>query len=312
MDNKIVVKSWGEIECKTQENKLEDNYKNYLLDSLKQYKKLLNSQFTSDDRDYMFATQKRMSNKLDLSKLSVMLHKDIVDEKGNNFVHIAIEKRDIESLRWLIDAMQHPLSIANKEEKEPIDLCIDLLKPEAKDSFKQSAHDMLEILTAGYDKINFERSHRIIFLKKIIQLQLEYIKQGSRFKLKDVLFTRFLASNSAEKAIELSEIYQEVCDKEGNTFAHILVEQGLSDMLYEFVKKDYITFAKNNNEQNAFDLAEKLCPEHDSDTDSSGSLEMSKDVDEAYCCYRILLNYLKQQRNDKNFKRCCDKHIFKK
>ncbi len=273
-----------------------------------------------DDMQKMYFS---MTNKKNTSFLSQLLHRDVYDdETGNNFLHVAIKNRDLMTVKWLINLMQHPFSMPNIDGKEPIDFCIAQLMPGAHEEHKSEVHNMLDIVTAGYGKVDFDYNCRRNFLKKIVKLEFEHAKHGTNFALKEDILKRFLGDISAteenvtKKPIMLSEIYKEVSDEKGNTFTHILVSRCLSDVLYKFIEKNYISFVKNKDKQDPLLLAqknfievsralfEKCAPNKDFNI-----TEDSKENNEKKCCYFMLLNLQKKQDNKSDFKQCCDKHI---
>lgn len=296
---------WENINYKKMEKNLENDYKYYLVNRLKEYNKV---DFTIQDIKHLYDMHTIMTANKNPAILSNYLQNDVFDDKKNSFLHSAIQKKDLVVLKWLIEDIQCAPYLPNSDGKEPIDLCIDQLMPDAQESNKQTAHEMLDILTAGYDKANFNRGHREKFLKKLVTLHLEHIKHATNFKLKDVLFSRFLRKNSALDSIDLSTIYQSVCDSDENGFSHILVQQHLPDMLHEFIQKNYISFEPNKEGKNPIAVAVGIF-----DTllvDPQKSIENSPDIfKKSRCCLFMLLNYIKKQNNTK-FEHCCHKHTF--
>ena len=302
------IEPWQDINYKTIEQNLDNKYKSYLTNRLIQYK---NVNFTVNDRKEIQTMRLTITGNNNPFILADYLD-SIVDDKQNNFLHIAIEKRDLEVLRWLIDDVKHLPYTQNGNGKEPIDLCIDQLMPLAPDNNKQTAHEILDILTAGYDKAQLNSEHRIKFLKKMVLLQLEHTKNNTNFILKDSLFTRLIHNpTNTQKRIALPKIYQEVTDTTKNTFTHILVQRCMTDQLYEFVQKEYITFAENNDHKNPLEIAEKLLQEFTQHTDPDQAIATSsKEFYKKRCCFFILLNYLKKKNNETDFAQCCEKHSF--
>jgi hypothetical protein len=297
---------------------IKNDFKNYLASRLKEYQK---KAFSHDDIKNMQDTYGRITNKESLSLLSKCLHRDVCDEEGNTFAHLGVKNKDLKMVHWTLQCMKHPLSMPNKAGKEPIDLCIDQLMPGAAESGKEEVYKIFAALTIDYDKIGFDYDHRRSFLKKIVMLEFEHIKHGSTdFVIKDDI-TKYCSGKGLDKPIVLSEIYQEVCDENGNTFTHILVSHHLSDMLYKFIEKGYITFAPNKNDkmnpitlaQNillkvADNLFEQCAPNKSFNIEKARQEEHN---DKKKCCYYMLLNVLRKQGN-MDFKQCCDKHIIEK
>lgn len=296
---------------------IKNDFKKYLGNRLTEYKK---TPFSYDDMQDIKNTYAKMTNKENLSFLSKCLHRDVYDEEGNTFAHIVVKHRDLKMTEWVIDCMKYSLSMPNNAGKEPIDLCIDQLMPNAEEGNKEESCKIFTKLIAGYDKVGFNYNHRRSFLKKIVTLEFEHIKHGTHFAKEDA--SKYFSGQGAvaqQESVEklvLSEIYQEVRDEEGNTFTHMLVSHHLSDMLYTFIGKNYITFAKNKDTLNPLALAQKIflevahklfeqCAPNKDFTISTVSQEDTKKK----CCYFMLLNFQRKQDNNTDFKQCCDKHI---
>jgi len=297
---------------------IKDRFKIYLANRLVEYKKCVtgyvkgcSQQARSEMLDIpdRFA---RITNNRDLSFMSECLHKNVCDDEGNTFVHIAVKNNDLVMVEWLIKHMMHPFSMPNKAGKEPIDLCIDQLQPRVqeanKEEDKKDAYKIFTTLIAGYDKIHFNDNDQRKFLKKIVALQLEHVKHPSDLILSEDILKHFDGQN-------LPEIYQEVSDENGNTFAHILVRHHLATMLYKFIEKKHITFAKNKDLKSPLETAEEIFLEA-----SSGLFDqcienkdfnipaIPKEDSNKRCCYYMLLNLQKKQEN-KPFSQCCKEHI---
>lgn len=300
------VDFWQDV--KAIEQNLDNKYKLYLTNRLVHYK---NFAFTANDRKEIQSMRLTITGNNDPFVLADYLD-FIVDDKKNNFLHIAIEKTDLEILRWLIDDVKYLPYTQNSDGKEPINLLIDQLMPLTPDNNKQTVHEMLDILTAGYDKAQLNSERRIKFLKEMVSLQLEHTKHNTNFILKDSLFTRLMQDpTNTQKPIALPEIYQEVTDTNKNTFTHILVQRCMTDQLYEFVQKEYITFAENNDHKNPLDIAEKLLQEFTQHTNPDQAIATSsKEFYKKRCCFFILLNYLKKKNKETDFAQCCEKHTF--
>jgi hypothetical protein len=301
-------------ESNDQKTIIKNDFKDYLTNRLTAYKK---SAFSFDDINDMESTYFKMTNKKKFSFLSKCLHRDVCDEEGNNFVHRAAENRDIKMIEWVMRHMQRPLSTRNIAGKEPIDLCIDQLMPDAEEKHKEEVYKVFAALITGYDKSGFDYEHRRCFLKKIVTLEFEHTKHGStNFCLREDI-SKYFSGQSSDKPVVLSEIYKEVCDENGNTFTHMLVSHHLSDMLYKFIHKDYITFAQNQNDkmnpltlaQNIFlKVADNLFEQCTNKNFNIATASQEDNGKNKKCCYYMLLNVCKKQQNAE-FKQCCDKHI---
>jgi hypothetical protein len=286
---------------------LQKDFKKYLKDRFQEYKK---KSFSIEDMQQIKDRCKNITNEDSLDLLGQCLHRDVYDENQNTYVHLGILNRHLSLIEWAIGCMTHPLTIQNEAGKEPIDLCIDQLMPDALENNRERANAVFTTLVDGYSKIGFDYDHRKNFLKKIIRLEFEHIKHGNPFVLKEDMLKGF-----AKQDIQLSEIYQQLCDEEGNTFTHILVSHQLSDLLYNFYIKNYITFVTNKNSEDSLTLAknnfsqagrclfEQCVP--------GGDVHIREEDNKKKCCYVMLLNILKKD-NNADFKKCCDKHMIEK
>lgn len=286
---------------------IKNDFKTYLSNRLKVHGK---GSFTDDEIKDIENTYITMTNKTKFSFLSKCIHKDVVDDNGNNFVHSAVRHKDVKMIQWAMDIMEHPLSMPNENNKEPIDLCIDYLMPTANSNDRETECRIFAILVNGYAQADFDDDHRINFLKKLVALDFAYIKQGTQSIIEECILKNF-----SQEPDELSKIYQEMCDDKGNTFTHILVSRSMSDILYKFIEKGYITFAKNKQQEDPLILAQrnlsevtcKLLQACTSGKDFTISAVSDEDKNKK-CCYHMLQNFLKKQGNV-DFKKCCDKHI---
>jgi hypothetical protein len=291
---------------------LQNDFKKNLKNRFQDYKK---KSFSINDMKNIQAEYYNTTNNESIGFLGECLHRDVCDEHGNTFVHLGILDKHLSLIEWAIGCMKRPLSTQNESGKEPIDLCIDQLMPDALDSNREKVDTIFTALAHGYIKIGFDYDHRRNFLKKIVALWSEHIKHDStKFCLKEDILQGF-----AGQDIQLSEIYQEVCDKEGNTLTHILVSRHLADLLYNFSIKDYLTFATNKKNEDPVTLAQKnflkvsrdllkqCAPNQNFDIKAIPQEDINKK-----CCYYMLLNLQKKQANNTDFEQCCDKHIIEK
>jgi hypothetical protein len=287
---------------------IKNNFKKYVANRLVEYKKHV---FSYDDIQNIDDTYNQMMNEKDLSFLGDCLHRDVCDEEGNTFIHFAAKHKDLKVVEWALRCMHHPLSIPNKYGKEPIDICIDQLMPQGQQNTRDEEYRVFNALIVGYDKIGFDYDHRRNFLKKIVALEFEYIKEGIDIGWKYDLLKYF----SGNKPISLPEIYQEISDENGNTFGNYLVSHRLSDALYTFIIKNYITFRPNQQNENPLALAQKnwlevankLFRECAPNKDFNIT-EASQEIIKEKCCYFMLLN-LQKKRDNVDFKQCCNQHF---
>ncbi len=290
---------------------LQNDFKNFLICRLQECKK---KPFTNDDIQHLQNTYSEMTNKKSLSILGDCLHRDACDEEGDNFVHYAARNRYLNMIEWAIKCMKRPLSSPNKAGKEPIDFCIDQLMPDASKDNKEETEKIFTALVVGYSKNDFDYEHRRSFAKKIVALEFEHVKHGIPYLPKTDILKSFCRQD-----IQLSDIYQEVCDEGGNTFTHMLVSHHLSDLLYTFLIKHYITFAVNKEKEDPLTLAQKklfeVSHKHFEQCIANKSFDMagvSQEDNQKKCCYYMLLNVQRKKDHNTDFKQCCEKHIIEK
>lgn len=284
---------WKSIDICLIEKSLENDCKAYLTNRLEEYKKV---DFTSQDMDQIRKTCTCITGKPTYcSTVITTIH----DEKNNSFIHHAVQKPDLNVATWLLKN-KYLSRYKNSDGKEPIDLCIDMLLPGAAEDNLLTARAILALLI---DKNShpglFLNLHRKNYLEKLVALQLEHTKHNTGFKLDDTLLPSLVFDQ-----ITLPKIYQTIVDKDKNSYTHILVQKNLADMLYEFIKNNYITFATNNDGQTPLAIAQENFRQHTSPTILSSLASFSP----TRCCILMLLNYVRKQNKVTDFQQCCEKH----
>jgi hypothetical protein len=301
---------WKNIDVSAVTKSLSNDYTTYLTNRLVEYGK---ADLTSHDfKQIQNMNFFMVGHTNSFFALRRSLSHAIRDEKQNSFLHVAITKKDIPVLKWLTEVVECHATENNIDGKSPIDLCIDQLMPNADKNNRNTAHEMLDILTArhAYDSTYFDRHMNIkkSYLNKMILLQLEHTKHATNFVLKNAFLTQMLKPNNLH-SFALPKIYQTVVDNEHNSYTHILVQQKLPDMLYEFIKKDYITFTKNDAGKTPLMIAQELFQLFTQCKDPIKAItQTSNEFNKRRCCLFMLLNYLRKQNQITDLQQCCEKH----
>jgi hypothetical protein len=312
MNQQLTVKNkendpWKSVDVSAMNHILGEDYRAYLTNRLIEYRK---NDFTSQDLNQIEKMYSRMKNDKH-SDLKNYLYNYVVDEKQNSFLHVAIKKKDITVLKWLTTVVQCAPHNVNADGKNPFDLCIEQMMPDAQESDRERAHEMLDLLTDRYNKANFCLEPRKAYLQKMLQLQYAHTKNATTFKLKEALFQRFLTDKHGKYLIALSKLYQETADPiTGDTFTHIFVEQGNADTLHKLLQQGYASPAKNNDGKTPIDSALIL---FNAITQSS-CFDTMITIDRAgynrrRCCLFMLMHYAaKQQQLQCDLEQCCSAH----
>jgi hypothetical protein len=300
---------WKSVDISAMNHVLKNDYKTYLTNRLIEYKK---NDFTSQDLDQIENMYFHITNAQQPSELKRYLHNYVVDEKQNSFLHVAIKKKDVTVLRWLTTVVQCSSHKPNADGKGPIDLCIEQMMPDAQESDREKAHEMLDLLTDRYNKVNFCLEWRKAFLHKMLQLQYAHTKNATTFKLKEALFQRFLTDiYNSYQPIALSKLYQETADPiTGDTFTHIFVEQGNADTLHKLLQQGYASPAKNKDGKTPVDSALILfnAVTQSSHFDTMITIDWAE-YNRRRCCLFMLVHYAaKQQQLKCDLEQCCSAH----
>jgi hypothetical protein len=151
-------------------------------------------------------------------------------------------------------------------------------------------------------------------LQKLIALQLDYKKLGKELPLKSELFLQLInfhisQEDERELAIALlSKSYQQAADEaNGETFTHLLIEQELSDELFEWIKQERVSLAKNKAGKTPVDTALERFRQF---TVNGLTTPKNDSFQKRRCCLFMLLNYCKTKSGQSaKFQNCCDQHI---
>jgi hypothetical protein len=288
---------------------LRDDYKNYAINRLKEYKKS-----DSIDMNQLIEVGNLMTKSKDVTEQ--LLHWDIKDEDKNCFMHIATKKSDVPLIEWLCVQGDKNCVYVNADQEYPLDICIKQLLPTVIDSGAKS-RQIFDLMVPHIAKLSEYGEFKQLCLKKIIALQLKHKRCNSNFAI-DKELLQLLASQTllAQQPSVLSIIYKETIDEtDGSTLSHILVEQENPDELYELAKADQISWLKNNNGLNSFDIAAARFREAIQDITLVGT--NSESITKRGCCLYILMHYLRNAEikngaaNIQDLGNCCEKHVLK-
>ena len=297
---------------------LRDDYKNYAINRLKEYKKS-----DSIDMNELIEVGNTMTKSKDV--IQQLLHWDIKDEDQNCFMHIATKKSDVPLVEWLFLQGDKNFVYVNADQEYPLDICIKQLLPTVIDSGTKS-RQIFNLMVPHIAKLSKYDKFKQLCLKKIIALQLKHKRCNSNFAIdKELLQSLVPQALLAQQPSVLSLIYKETIDEtDGSTLSHILVEQENPDELYELAKADQISWLKNKNGFNSFDIAAERFREAIQDIALVGA--NAESITKRGCCLYILMHYLRNAEIKKydskqglfygdlsvqDFGNCCEKHVLK-
>jgi hypothetical protein len=303
---------WKKIDCNAVEKSLNNDYHNYLKNRLEAYK---TTDFTQQDMSNLQTMGNFITGKPDTH----LLYNHIRDEQGDSFITIAVKKPDLPIVNWCT-AVGKARRISHEDFNTCITTCMRYLSPkETNDSKRKNTYDILKRLTlkrahiaiipALQSKINREN-----LIKQLILLQLKHTKHNSNFVIEDELITQHLTSGENDQSpIKLTDIYQQVTDKKGNTLSHIIVNNQNPDELWELITKEYVSPLENKDQKTIVALA---LTHFQSFSQDATLFDVYPDQSKrAHCCLFMLLKYVKAKQTGKelsSFPSCCDKHIVKK
>jgi hypothetical protein len=302
--------SWQNIDISVVTQSLHNNYKNYLKTGLEKYK-------NNDDVDLeQLVTQ---SNFMIGQSNGIEFFKQTHDEDHNFFMHIAVLKRDLPAMRYLLTKnknVRHQLWMHNAQQQSPFELCIAQLLPESIDNECNQKSTSLAILKEMIDNMIeyfFAKGTIIDCIQKIINLELACRAHASTTTtlIETQLLDDLLAKASTkEQPLSLATFYQDVTEtKTGNTKSHFVVEQQNADELYELINKDHVSPHKNKEGLTVLDLALKkfrLFTQNSSLFDTQ-----SEEAAHARCCLFMLYKYILLKQQNTSFtttSNCCDQH----
>lgn len=293
----VAISDWEVVH-----NGLENHYREYVRKQLIKYKT------DTIDIDEIINVGYKITKRVDV--LPLVFDSQVRDEKWNRFIHIAVNKKDVAMVEWLLknDANHKGMTdewfYRNKYGSNAFDLCMKHFSPEilSDPNIQSNARQIFDMFI---QKITERCSHIIKrqCLAIIIAKQLKYKKCNINFIFNNALFESLKP--------DFSTMYKNAKDLDGNTFGHLLVEQENPDELYEWLKQERISFKKNSAGLTPLDLAAQrfnllIQNIEEINTDTECFKKNS-------CCLYILLNYLKRKELKKedtsDFTQCCDKHV---
>ncbi|HLW72829.1 MAG TPA: hypothetical protein VKR54_02160 [Candidatus Babeliales bacterium] len=286
---------------------LRDDYKNYAINRLKEYKKS-----DSLDMNQLIEVGNIMTKSKDV--IQQLLHWDIKDEDKNCFIHIATKKSDVPLVEWLLMQGDKNCVYVNADQEYPLDICIKQLLPTVIDSGTKS-RQIFDLMVPHIAKLSEYDEFKQLCLKKIIALHLKHKRCNSNFAIDKELLQSLVPKTLLEQQPPiLSIIYKETIDEtDGSTLSHILVEQENPDELYELAKADQISWLKNNNGLTSFDIAAARFREAIQDIALVGA--NAESITKRGCCLYILMHYLRNAEikngtiDVQNLGHCCTKHV---
>lgn len=247
-----------------------------------------------------------------------LLHPNIKDENDNRFIHIAIQKADINLIEWLLNQGDINCIYMNTKQEYPLDICIKQLLPTVIDT-GEKARQIFDLLIRYIAALSEEHdSFKYRCLKKIIALQLKHKRHNNtHFPVDEELLQSLVPRiQRTQQPSALSLLYIETTDNiDGNTWSHILVEQENPDALYELALNNQISWGENNNKHTALDIAAMRFREA---VQGMGMINANKEsFDKRKCCLFILSHYFRNidiKNGAKNVELigicCTDKHLF--
>lgn len=299
---------WLTIDCVTPQTLFKKDGETYLNNRLHEYKKVGSS---PEQMNFIKDVYTLITGKL--SDFYETITMAVSDDKQNTFLHHAICKGDLDIVLWLLDN-NCKSTLANSDGKTPIDTCIEQLLLSSDEDRKIVTLKILDLLSKAYEPTDFSTACR----KNCLKLDLEHKKNDTKPTLNECLTKRLLTQEyfgTNQDIKELVTLYQTVTDQDKNTFSHILVQKHSADELYDFITKDYISFAKNSAGKNPLDIAKEnfktyVSPNTPSNLTQSGiiTLSQAKNFNPTRCCMLMLINYVKKTKGNSNFEQCCDKH----
>jgi hypothetical protein len=301
-------------------NQLVTDYQNILKDKLEEY---IKADITTWNIKELDTIGNSITKHHIYKTLSII--GNIVDAHNNTFLHYAVIKEDEKTVKFLTYGFNHNKNYhtKNNDGETPFDLCIKKLLPNIPADNKVISKTIFNELSSCISIWCKDDAEKINCLKKIIDLHLKYMLSGTDFSIRQQKLIRFITPRSFKYSTEeeqvsknlLAHYYQQAKDENGNTFAH--ASSGYPDALFELVKKDHVSFAKNNSGKTALDCAMENLRGYTQNAD-----QMIKDPEElqkASCCVYILLNHAKalaqkgnqevpDTSNISDFGPCCEKH----
>jgi hypothetical protein len=317
-NNQVALPDW-----RGTHQKLCTDYRDILKTKLAAYKKA-DITTTAWDMDTLI-TAGTIITKFDHSNIKYNIFLTTKDEHNNSFFHSAVEKNDVATVKWLSPRILNNQYLdTNNDGQTPLDLCIKKLLPN--DIYKRAsemaiARQIFYSMLSDIGKLKIAPEIKEKCLTTIINLQLQWKGYGLPFNVDPDLLTKLLTAERLEEEPSLmNRFYRKASYYDGRTFTHIPVYYLHPDELFELVKKDQISFAKDNKGQSALDLALQQSKQY---TQPYYMTKFPGTDQKASCCVYILLNHakalaLKGAQNAPDisefgdFGPCCEKHTVSK
>lgn len=240
----------------------------------------------------------------------------IRDEQNNNFIKTAVKKMDLAIVDWhVLRSGAH--CIPQEDLNYCLDICTETLNPKNNipTTEQNTAYNILKILATkqGDSHSLFTlrlKSCREQLVKQLILLQLKQKKRQSPVFIEQEFIEQQLTSGKNDQSpIVLTDMYQTVANKKGNTLSHIVVQLQNPTELCELINKNYISPAPNKAGKTILDLA---LHHFQTFTQDPSSFDLYPEAaTQARCCLFMLLKYIKSKQNGyvSSLYDCCDKHI---
>jgi hypothetical protein len=241
----------------------------------------------------------------------------IRDEQDNNLIRIAVKKLDLPIVQWHI-LKQGTHDITAEDVDYCVALCVEQLNPKKTETCagdKKNAYNILKTLAQKHEDGAFTfalraKPCRENFIKQLILLQIKHTKHPSDFVFEQDLITQHVTSHADDESpILLTDMYQTVANKKGNTLSHFLVHLHNADELYQLMNKNYISALPNKANKTVVDLALEHFQQFTQDP-TQFDLYPEKAA-QTYCCLFMLLRYIKSKNKGyvTSQYKCCDKHM---
>jgi len=300
------------------QNTLHNDYKNHLVVSLEHYKKA--NSFSQKELVSAARAIRAINTGPNCYPVNSIAN-DILatkDNQGNHFIHIAVDKEHTSVVEQLTGMRAYSTTMRNDNGETAFDTCIK--KMSVQSTYTSTIVEILDVLLNGMVRISRSLEENRTFLKtslqKLIALQLEYKKLGKELLFKNELLLKLINNDISEEdertlaIILLSRSYQRTVDEtNGATFTHLLVQQELPDELFEWIKQERVSLAKNKAGLTPVDTALERFRQF---THNGLTMPTNDSFQKRRCCLFMLLNYCKtksEQSAETHFANCCDKHI---
>ena len=239
MEQQLALPDW-----KGMRKQLIGDYSKHLRNRLEEYKKT-DISIVPWEMNTLVNDGKTIT-KLDATELKRAI-RSVRDSQYNCFLHIAVDKDDEKTVRWLCSARRSfDLFKGNSSGETPLGLCIKKLLPGTVDNV--ATQNIFTVLLNFATQWVLGGGVKISCLKSIIALQLAHAQNGSTFVIDQNMLQKLLPNYQQQS---LSNYYKNAQDEDGQTFAHAFSDN--PDKLFELVEKDYVSFAKDKQGRTALD-----------------------------------------------------------